>query len=100
MLKIRLKDRVDINLVGEITDMNSTFSSHDALSPFLCRARFVRLPRRLKARVLQGHRQKADLGCWPRSTRAISGFLARIDQVLTISSIARVAAVGKRAFWS
>ena len=41
--------------------------------------------------MLQGHRRPI-LDCWPRSRRAISGYLVRIDQVLTLNSTARVAA--------
>ena len=45
--------------------------------------------------MLQGHRRPI-LDCWPRSRRAISGYLARIDQVLTLNSTARVAATQQR----
>ena len=45
--------------------------------------------------MLQGHRRPI-LDCWPRSRRAISGSLARIDQVLTLNSTARVAATQQR----
>ena len=51
--------------------------------------------------MLQGHRRPI-LDCWPRSRRAITGYLARIDQALILNSTARVAANnGKgKGFWA
>ena len=63
--------------------------------PLLFRAIIIWLPRRFQSRLKQGP-WRPTLDCWPRSRREIPKDLVRIDQGITLNSIARVAATKEK----